>query len=354
MIRVDPQHSFLRIFDSCNHPSKHMKRILITGANGFVGSHLVDGALQKGWDVWAGIRTGSRLDNLTDPAIHYIKLDYDKPERLQRQFAQAGRWDYVVHCAGLTKALSYADFDRVNHQHTRTLVEALIKADRTPDKFLLMSSLDAIGAGNPNKPEPTTNDANPHPCSNYGRSKLAAEQYLAGFEDFPWLIVRPTGIYGPRDNDFRLMARMVNRGLALSLGRKPQWLNFLYVEDLVTVCLEALCSPHVKKAWMVAHPDIHTQDDFIQLLKNLLGKKSVFNLRVPLWIAWLAAQLALLQRRLTGTVPLFNPDKFRIVQQRNWTCDVTALQQDLGITPSTNLREGWIRTLKWYQSEHLL
>lgn len=314
-----------------------MKRILITGASGFVGSHLVDGALQRGWEVWAGIRSGSRLDNLTDPTIRYIKLDYDKPERLTRQLAQEERWDYVVHCAGLTKALSYADFDRVNRQHTQTLIEALIKAYHIPDKFLLMSSLDAN-----------------HPCSDYGRSKQAAEQYLAGLERFPWLVLRPTGIYGSRDTDFRIIARMVNKGLALSLGNTPQWLNFLYVEDLVSVSLEALCSPHVKKAWMVAHPDMHTQDEFIQLLKELLHKKHLLNLRVPLWLAWIVAQCGVLQSHLTGKLPLFNPDKYRIVSQRNWTCDVTELQQDLGFTPSTNLREGWIRTLKWYQSEQQL
>lgn len=304
--------------------------------------------------MWAGIRSGSRLDYLTDPAIHFIKLDYDRPERLHRQLAQEETWDYVIHCAGLTKALSYADFDRVNRQYTQTLVEALIKAGHIPDKFLLMSSLDAIGAGDPNHSIPISTHSIPHPCSDYGRSKLAAERYLTGLNDFPWLIVRPTGVYGPRDTDYRIMARMVNRGWSLSLGRKPQWLSFVYVEDLVTVCLEALGSPYEKKAWMVAHPDIHTQDDFIDLLRALLGKKNGINLRIPLWAAWMAARFGVLQHRLTGEVPLFNPDKFRIVRQRNWTCDVADLQQDLGFTPSTNLREGWIRTLTWYEQEQLL
>lgn len=313
-----------------------------------MGSHLVDRALQKGWEVWAGIRSGSRLDYLDDPSIHFIKLEYDKPERLKRQLAQSDRWDYVVHCAGLTKALRAADFDRVNHLQTRALVDALIAAGRVPDTFLLMSSLDAFGSLRDGIP------SIPHPSSDYGKSKRAAEAYLEGLMRFPWLIVRPTGIYGPRDTDFRLMASMVNNGWALSLGRTPQRFNFLYVEDLASICLEALSSSHVHKAWMVAHPAIHTQDDFIHLLQELLGKKRLINLRFPLWLAWVAAHCSVPLSRLTRRVPLFNPDKFRILKQRDWTCDVSALQHDLGILPTTSLREGWIKTLEWYKKEGLL
>ncbi len=329
-----------------------MTRILITGANGFVGSHLVEGALAKGWEVWAGVRSGSNRNFLTNPAIHFIDLKYDDPVLLRQQLIHAGKWQYVIHCAGRTKGLSYAAFNTVNSQHTQALVESLVETNRVPDKFLFMSSLDAIGAGDQRKPVPVTPHAPPHPCSDYGRSKLAAEQYLMSLNDFPWLIVRPTGVYGPRDNDYLVMARMVHKGWGLMLGDKPQWLSFLYVEDLVTVCLDALGSPFERKAWMVAHPDVHTHDAFINLLGELLGRKRVVNLHIPLWAAWLASQWGRLQRLLTGKTPLFNPDKFRIVRQRNWTCDVSALQDDLGYTPPTNLREGWIRTLAWYKKEH--
>ena len=122
-----------------------MKKILITGASGFIGGFLVKEALARGYEVWAGVRSSSSREYLQDERIRFIDLKYTDPAALTEQLATFGReqgaWDYVIHNAGLTKTLDKRNFYRVNAENTHNLIEALAAAVCKPKKFLLMSSL---------------------------------------------------------------------------------------------------------------------------------------------------------------------------------------------------------------------
>ena len=190
-----------------------MERILITGASGFIGSFIAEEAVSRGYAVWAGMRLSSSKRYLKDASISFIELDYAHPEVLRQQLqahvAQHGKFDQIVHCAGVTKCADKADFERVNYQHTRHFVEALQQLDMVPKTFVYLSSLSIFGPIHEDTYAPICEADEPQPNTAYGESKLKAERYLQGLEGFPFVILRPTGVYGPREKDYFLMAKSI-------------------------------------------------------------------------------------------------------------------------------------------------
>src|SRR5690606_19782874 len=151
-------------------------------------------------------RKGSSRRFLQDERIRFIDLQYADKELLSEQLREFtrehGRFDHIVHMAGLTKARHKSEFDTVNYEYTRNFAEALIETDSIPASFLLTSSLSSVCAGDEINytPLPENHPANPNTA--YRRSKLKAEIYIKSLRGFPWLILRPTGVYGPRDKDY--------------------------------------------------------------------------------------------------------------------------------------------------------
>lgn len=330
-----------------------MKKILITGASGFIGSFFVDEALNKGWEVWAGVRKTSSRVYLTDPAIHFIDLNYDDADGLQKQVESHvvlyGKWDYVIHSAGITKSAADSDFYKINFVHTRNFIDALRNSGNTPEKFVYMSSLGAFGPGDEINYTRIRPEDTPRPNSAYGRSKIHAEQYLQSIPDFPYIILRPTGVYGPREKDYYVMLKMVNADLDVAVGLKPQLLNFIYIKDLVNVCFSAIVSHLQNKIWFVADGDIYTSKAYTKILKEVLHKKHILKITFPLFVVKIISVFAGLYCWITGKPSLINPDKYKIMKQRNWTCDVSSLEKDLGFKASYNLQKGMEETVAWYK-----
>jgi nucleoside-diphosphate-sugar epimerase len=335
-----------------------MKKILITGASGFIGGFLVEKALAKGWEVWAGIRPASSREYLTHPALHFIDLNYDDSnnlrEQIKHQAAEFGAWDYVIHCAGITKSATNSDFDRINNRYTRSLIYALKISDHTPDKFLYMSSLGAFGPGDEQYYTPLRPEDTPHPNSAYGRSKIEAERYLQSIPDFPHIILRPTGVYGPREKDYYTMVKMIQTGWNIAVGFKRQMLNFIYIKDLTDVCFLALESPLQNKVWFVADGEVYSSRAYTSIIQAALHKKRTLHITVPLFIVWVASLFAGLICWITGKPSLINPDKIKIMKQRNWTCDVSSLQEELGFQAQFNLKKGIEETVAWYKEKRWL
>ena len=193
-----------------------MKKILITGASGFIGGFLVKEALNRGYETWAGVRSTSSRVNLQDERIRFIDLKYSDRESLTAQLAdfvrEHGPWDYVIHNAGLTKTLDKRNFYRINAQNTANLIEALAASGCKPEKFLLMSSLSSYGRGDEKTFRPISLDDPQLPDTDYGKSKLEAENYLRHQSYFPYVILRPTGVYGPGEKDYFMEIKSVKSG----------------------------------------------------------------------------------------------------------------------------------------------
>lgn len=334
------------------------KNILITGASGFIGSFLVEKALEKGYNTWAGIRKSSSREYLQDECIQFVDFNFSDKKKLVRQLVefvfQHGKFDYIIHNAGVTKCLDPKDFDKVNFQFTVNFVEALKEANAVPDKFVLMSSLSAFGLGDEKNYTPIRLTDIPNPNTAYGISKLKAEQYLLNTIDFPYIILRPTGVYGPREKDYFMMLKTVKSGLDVGAGLKPQHLTFIYVRDLVDAAFLALESPVQNKAYFVADGDVHTDKEYTALVKEVLEKKHVLSLKVPLWLLKAISVIAESASRITKKPSTLNRDKYKIMKQRNWECDITSLVNDLGFLPKYNLRRGLEESLEWYRTNKWL
>jgi len=328
-------------------------KILITGASGFIGSFLIEKALDKGFDTWAGIRKTSSREYLKDPRIKFIDFDFRDKDRLKKQLEEFsainGKFDYIVHNAGVTKCLNASDFDKVNYLNTRNFVEALQETDNTPKKFVLMSSLSSYGLGDEINYTPLKLTDTPKPNTAYGISKLKAEQFLQSTTDFPYMILRPTGVYGPREKDYFLMLKTVKSGLDVGAGFKPQHLTFIYVKDLVDAVFLALESPLSNKGYFVADGDVYTDKEYTGLVKEIVGRKHVLNIKVPLWVLKCISIVAESVSKITKKPSTLNRDKYKIMKQRNWECDIQPLIDDLGFSPQYNLRNGLKESYDWYK-----
>ncbi|MDR2955170.1 MAG: NAD(P)-dependent oxidoreductase [Prevotella sp.] len=329
------------------------KRILITGASGFIGSFLVEKALEKGYETWAGIRKSSSREYLQDSRIRFIDLNFSNKEKLVEQINEFlkdhGKFDYIAHNAGVTKCLNTADFDRINFQYTANFVDALKEANAVPEKFVLMSSLSAYGVGDEINYTPIKLSDTPNPNTAYGHSKLKAERYLQSTDNFPYIIFRPTGVYGPREKDYFLMVKTVKSGLDVGAGFKPQHLTFIYVKDLVDAIYSGLESEVKNKNYFVADGDVYTDKEYTQLVKECIGKKHVLRLKVPLWLLKIISIIAESISKWTKKPSTLNRDKYKIMKQRNWECDITPLVEDLSFSPRYNLKRGLEESVKWYK-----
>lgn len=332
------------------------KKILITGASGFIGGFLVKEALEKGYETWAGIRSTSSRAHLQDERIRFIDLKYADREALTEQLAafarEHGPWDYVIHNAGLTKTPDKKNFFRINAENTGHLIEALAAAGCKPKKFLLMSSLSSYGGGDEKTFRPIRLDDPQQPDTAYGKSKLEAENYLRRQTYFPYVILRPTGVYGPGEKDYFMEIKSINSGFDFAVGFTPQRITFIYVKDLAAVAFLALEKESVlNRHYFVADGDVYTDESFARMIQDLLGKKHVFHARIPLCWVQVTCLCSEWIGRLSGKSMTLNTDKYKILKQRNWICDVAPLRDELGFVPSYPLRRGLEESIEWYKKE---
>lgn len=331
-------------------------KILITGASGFIGGFLVKEALDRGYEVWAGIRSTSSRANLQDERIRFVDLKYGDLEALTAQLSEFARtegpWDYVIHNAGLTKTLDKKNFYKINAENTHRFIQALAGAGCRPKKFLLMSSLSSYGRGDETTFRPIRLDDPQLPDTAYGKSKLEAEKYVCTQTYFPYVILRPTGVYGPGEKDYFMEIRSVQSGLDLAAGFVPQRITFIYVKDLARVAFLALENDAIRnKHYFVADGDVHTDESCARLIQEILQKKHVIRGRIPLCLVRVACLCSEGIGRLMKKSMTLNTDKYIILKQRNWICDVTPLQDDLNFKAEYPLRRGLEESIEWYRKE---
>jgi UDP-glucose 4-epimerase len=207
----------------------------------------------------------------------------------------------------------------------------------------------AVGPGNGHTGIPLSHTAKANPISEYGKSKLLSEEFIRSMPNFPWIILRPTGVYGPRERDYLVILKMIKAGFDVSVGLKQQRLNFIYIKDLARLCIEALESSFTQKTWFVADGDVYSSKAFSSLIQEVLQQKRILSIRIPLSIVKSFSIASGVFGRLTGKPALLNPDKYKVLKQRNWTCEIYELKHDLSFKPEYNLRRGMEETVDWYK-----
>lgn len=335
--------------------------ILITGASGFIGSFLVERALSEGMEVWAAVRKGSPRTYLQDHRIHFIELDLSDDERLRDQLERHrqshGPWQYVVHAAGVTKCRRRSEFFQVNTEGTLRLARLLKQTATLIQRFVFISSLSVMGAVR----EPSGRDGRrgayppiremdvPKPNTAYGASKLKAERGLAAIEGLNYVCLRPTGVYGPRERDYFLMARSIVKHTDFAVGFRRQEITFIYVKDLVEAAFLSLYRGQSGRAYFLTDGAAYHSRAFSDLLQAELGVRHVFHFKAPLWLLRGVCCIGGLVARCTGTATTLNMDKYHILKQRNWQCDTLPAKNELGFQPRYALPQGVKEAVAWYR-----
>jgi len=330
-------------------------KILITGASGFIGSFIVEEALSRGIDTWAAVRKSSSHQYLQDERINFIELDLSSQEKLCQQLA-GHSFDYIVHAAGATKCLHQADFYKVNTEGTKHLVQAILKLQMPIKRFVYLSSLSIYGAIKEQQPyqEIDENDQ-PRPNTAYGKSKLQAERYLETIgNEFPYIVLRPTGVYGPREKDYFLMAKSIKNHTDFSVGFKRQDITFVYVKDVVQAIFLAFDRGMSGRKYFLSDGEVYQSATFSNLLHEQLGRPWWIRIKAPVWILRLVTFFGEYIGRMTGKMTALNNDKYNILKQRNWRCNIEPAVDELGYHPQYKLPDGVKETVEWYKSHHWL
>ncbi len=336
-------------------------KILITGASGFIGSFIVEEALRQGLETWAAIRKSSSKKYLQDERIHFIELDFSSQEKLEKQLKDCN-FDYIVHAAGATKCLHKEDFFRINTEGTKNFVNAIRSLKMPIKRFVYMSSLSVFGAIREQQPyEEIKETDTPQPNTAYGKSKLAAEQFLESLnvssaeEDaFPYVILRPTGVYGPREKDYFVMAQSIQGHSDFSVGFKRQDITFVYVQDVVQAVFLAIDHGKTGRKYFLSDGEVYQSSTFSDLLHEELGRPWWIRIKAPVWVLRVITFFGDILGKMTGKMIVLNNDKFNILKQRNWRCDIEPAVKELGFHPEYNLERGVKLSIKWYKENNWL
>ena len=219
-------------------------------------------------------------------------------------------------------------------------------------KTVLMSSLSSYGMGDEKTFRPIHSGDPQHPNTAYGKSKLKAEKYLRRQTYFPYVILCPTGVYGPGEKDYFMQIKSVNSGFDFTVGCTPQRITFIYVKDLARAAFLALENEAAhNRHYFVADGDVYTDEAFGRLIQELLGKKHVLHARIPLCLVHVVCLISEWIGKLLRKGMTLNTDKYIILKQRNWICDVAPIQNEIGFKAEYPLRRGLKESIEWYKKE---
>jgi nucleoside-diphosphate-sugar epimerase len=321
-----------------------MRRALVTGASGFVGGHVVHALHARGICVRCLVRRSSRLDFIRPLAPELIFGDITQPETLGPALEDV---DGVVHCAGLTRAHSRAEYFRVNEAGAGNLYSACRTRKDRIAKIIYVSSLAAFGPAL--NGVPVTEESTPRPVSDYGESKLAGRRMAESFmAELPFSIIVPPAVYGPNDPDFLVYFKFVARGIIPLAGKSPPSLSLVYAKDVAEAIVEALVDARsTGRSYLVDDGGIHTWTSLADTIGRAMNRRPR-SMKIPAAILRGAGIIGDWQARLTGITPLISSQKVREILQNAWTCSSRRINNELGFFPHYSLEAGIEETLRWY------
>mgnify|MGYP001520965070 FL=1 len=220
-----------------------------------------------------------------------------------------------------------------------------------PKQFIYISTLSVFGPVHEKTYQPITEEDSPLPNTAYGLSKLKAELYLQSIPGFPYVIYRPTGVYGPREKDYYLMAKSIKQHTDFAVGFRRQDLTFIYVKDIVQAVFLGIEKRACRRAYFLADGQVYRSRAFSDLIRKELGNPFVIRVICPLIVLKVVSLLAESWAKWNKIPSTLNSDKYNIMKQRNWQCDITPAVRELGFAPQYNLEQGVKETVAWYKNE---
>ncbi|MGE5496948.1 MAG: NAD-dependent epimerase/dehydratase family protein [Syntrophothermus sp.] len=320
---------------------------VVTGANGFVGSHLVDLLLEKGHKVRCITRRSSNLKWLSGKGVEIIDCGLFDRKGLEAAFRGA---EYIYHVAGVVKSKTQEGYFQGNVETTRTILEAALTSRETLKKIVIVSSQTACG--------PSLNgihvneETEPHPLTTYGRSKLEEEKVAKTYMDrLPITICRAPAVYGERDTEIFIFFQTFNRGLMTRVGLKDKQISLIHVMDLVEgFYLAAVKDVSACKTYFISSEKYYNWEEIGKVTSSVLGKKPVL-VKVPHFLVYTIAAIAQFFAMFSPKPATLNLEKARDLVQEAWTCDTSKAVKELDYRQKISIEEGIKRTCNWYKQE---
>jgi nucleoside-diphosphate-sugar epimerase len=320
-------------------------KALVTGATGFIGSHLVETLLERNTEVRCLVRQKSNRRWLPDREVEFLVGDCRDPASLD---AAVSGVDLVFHLAGVVRARGYEEYFLSNSTGTRNLLRACLRSNPGLNRFVLVSSQAAAGPSADGHPLKESDAA--HPISAYGWSKLMAEKEALELKnDLPVVVMRPSPVYGPRDRDFHTIFKMIKLGLRPVIGREERYIHMTYVRDVVEGAWLAARNKRTGAGpYFIADERSYSWGEIGRILGMVLNKKTR-QLTIPKSLSWLVARMAELWATLLRRPATINREKRREMLARYWLCDTTLAREELGFRADHPLPVGAEHTIRWYR-----
>ena len=321
------------------------KKALVTGANGFIGSHLAEELVGRGWEVRCLVRRTHGLGWIERLPVQLVLGDCrDKPTLLP---AVEGV-DFVFHLAGVINALDWEDYFQANVVGTRNLLEACVEQNSGLRKFIHVSSISAAGPSE--KGRALTEDDSNRPISDYGRSKLAGEEAVREFSGrLPFVIIRPPNIIGPRQRELEEAIRLIGKRIKPRVGTGKPQTSLCYVRDVVEALILAAERPEADgRTYFLASPRPYAWSEISDGVQEALGVRGLVN--VPFGAQWLVAAASEAVARLTGSKPRLTRSSVLAARKYYWIYDGSRIKRELGFEPRTDLGEAIRQTVEWYKA----
>lgn len=322
-----------------------VETLLVTGATGFVGSHVLEQASRLSLHVRALVRKAVDAERLEAQGITCVRGSLEDAGALRNAVAGA---DAVLHLAAATKARSLEEYQRANVAGTQAIVEAAVRANPRPSRMVYLSSLAASGPSFDGAP--VTRATVPRPLTAYGRTKLAGEKVCeSGRDRLILAILRAPAVYGPRDRDVYEFFRMARYGVIPIPGAAHRRLQMIHAADLARALLLAATSDGAEGVYHVAEARSYEFEEMARMVASAVGKRARI-IHIPGALIEAAAAVSETVAGVVGKSTIFNRDKARELLAPGWLCETDLARRDFGFEAQINLQAGLNETAAWYKT----
>ncbi|MBK8253940.1 MAG: NAD(P)-dependent oxidoreductase [Polyangiaceae bacterium] len=321
-------------------------RVLVTGASGFLGSHVAEQLSQQGHTVVALVRKSSNTKFLK--TLRNVEFASGAVEDRASIVAAVKGVDAVIHSAGVVKAKSPEEFHAVNAGGTENVLAAVKEAAPGVKKVVFVSSLTVAG---PSPDGKAVSIDSRNPVTHYGRSKLAAEDAVVAEKDnLPVVVLRPPMIYGPRDQESFAFFQSVSRRFLPYLGTGENTMSVIYGSDAAIACIKAITADVPSGSrYFIDDGKVYVWKEMLADIEAALARKAFIRFSVPFSVLKAAAFASETAGKLSGKAVMLTRDKVNELSAAHWVCDSTDAQRDLGWSPEVDWKKGTQLAADWYR-----
>ncbi len=321
-----------------------MQKMIITGSNGFVGSALAN-KLKENYKVTCLVRHGSNVSLLPEN-IEIKYIDYNNTVVIMKLLRGQ---DVLIHTAALTRAKNWQQFKKINIDLTEKLIE-IYNQTTSLKQFIFISSQAAAGPA-ADKSTPKLESDECHPVTMYGRSKLLAENLINEKAEKPWTIIRPVSVFGPGDKDFLQYFRLIKKHLAMFIGFRKKYYNFIFVDDLIEMISKTINNEKAyNETFFARGTDTLSIQQLVHYIESVMNTRAL-HLHIPQFLLYSIAVVSEMLTVFSHRPPIVNREKIKEFKQDNWIVSGDKAKKILNFETSGNMLDKLKTTYQWYKEK---